>query len=286
MSETKKRGDIGICPNCGAPYQPGMGKCPECGHIFQNVQSNHSAQILADKLGQLISKHKDAYGDGKVLSRNEEIENCIITFPIPSDKEDLIEFIASLDAGRRSSVDWAKAYNAKYKECILKAQVMFPNDEHITQLVKLTNKIGFIERIKMIVNYNEGICTLLAIILILVICVIYISSYESNYTSTRNEIENKISTQLENLSNEISNLPNPTKDNCSDCASSIENIIWMPVNTEFSDGRGGDDVEALNTLQERAIRSFILKKNSYIKRVNASGLVPPLQEDTISNYGY
>ena len=249
MSETKKRGDIGICPNCGAPYQPGMGKCPECGHIFQNVQSNHSAQILADKLGQLISKHKDAYGDGKVLSRNEEIENCIITFPIPSDKEDLIEFIASLDAGRRSSVDWAKAYNAKYKECILKAQVMFPNDEHITQLVKLTNKIGFIERIKMIVNYNEGICTLLAIILILVICVIYISSYESNYTSTRNEIENKISTQLENLSNEISNLPNPTKDNRSDCASFIEHITWMPVNTEFRDGRGGDKHERVQRVR-------------------------------------
>lgn len=280
MSETKKIGDIGICPNCGAPYQPGMGKCPECGHVFQNVKANGSAQLLAEKLEKIIIKHQD---DEHTDKRDDEITNCIMRFVIPSDKEDLIEFIASLDAGRRSSVDWAKAYNAKYKECILKAQVMFPNDEHITQLVKLTNKIGFIERIKMIVNYNKVICILLAMILIPVIILISISISESN---TRNEIENKISTQLENLSNEISNLPNPTKDNRSDCASSIEHIIWMPVNTEFSDGRGGDDVEALNTLQERAIRSFILKKNSYIKRVNASGLVPPLQEDTISNYGY
>lgn len=284
MSETKKRGDIGICPNCGAPYQPGMGKCPECGHIFQNVQSNHSAQILADKLGQLISKHKDAYDDGEVLSRNVEIGNCIMTFPIPSDKEDLIEFITTLDAGRKTSVGWAKAYNAKYKECILKAQVMFPGDPQIDMLIKLTNKIGLFGRFRIWwSSLGSFMKSWLPFMLVIVVFFFYLF-YSTD--KTKEEIEDKITTQLETLSNEISNLPSPTKDNCSDCASSIEHIIWMPVNTEFSDGRGGDDVEALNTLQERAIRSFILKKNSYIKRVNASGLVPPLQEDTISNYGY
>ena len=104
MSERKKRGDIDICPNCGAPYQPGIGKCPECGHVYQNVEANHSAQILAKKLEILVSEHKDAWDAGEVKARNVEIGNCIMTFPIPSDKEDLIEFIASMDVGRKSSV--------------------------------------------------------------------------------------------------------------------------------------------------------------------------------------
>lgn len=282
MSETKKIGDIGICPNCGAPYQPGMGKCPECGHVFQNVKANGSAQLLAEKLEKIIIKHQD---DERTDKRDDEITNCIMRFVIPSDKEDLIEFIASLDAGRRSSVDWAKAYNAKYKECILKAQVMFPGDPQIEMLIKLTNKFGLFGRLKMWWNSFDN-----SVIWVPIFCFFLPFTFWGYLTysdnKTKEEIENKITTQLETLSNEISNLPNPTKDNRSDCASSIEHIIWMPVNTEFSDGRGGDDVEALNTLQERAIRSFILKKNSYIKRVNASGLVPPLQEDTISNYGY
>lgn len=282
MSETKKRGDIGICPNCGAPYQPGMGKCPECGHIFQNVQSNHSAQILAEKLEKLISY---ACIDGESLKGNAEIENCILSFPIPPDKENLIEFITSLDAGRKSSVGWSKAYNAKYKECILKAKVMFPGDPQIEMLIKLTNKFGLFGKLKMWWNsFNISVNWAVIFLFLFIFAIPGYLIYSEN--KTKEEIEDKITTQLETLSNEISNLPNPTKDNRSDCASFIEHITWIPVNTEFSDGRGGEDVEALNTLQERAIRSFILKKNSYIKRVNASGLVPPLQEDTISNYGY
>lgn len=284
MPEKKKRGEVAICPNCGAPYQPGIGKCTECGHVFQNVGVNHSAQVLSEKLEKLVSKHKDAYDDGEVNARNVEIGNSIMTFPIPSDKEDLIEFIASLDAGRKSSVGWAKAYHTKYKECILKAQVMFPGDPQICQLIKLTNTLGFWGKFKMwwtsLGGFMKG---WLPAMLVLSAILVYLFYSTGN---TKNEIEEKITTQLETLSIEITNLPNPTKDNCSDCASLIEQITWEPVNTQFNDGRGGDDVKALNTLQENSIRSFIKKKNSYIKRVNAAGQIPPLQEDTISNYGY
>ncbi len=277
----KKRGEVAICPNCGAPYKPGVGKCTECGHVFQNVETNHSAQVLSEKLEKLVSSHNT---DRKEEARNVEIGNCIMTFPIPSDKEDLIEFIASLDAGRKSSVGWAKAYHAKYRECILKAQVMFPGDPQIGQLIKLTNNLGLFGKIKMWWTSLDSFIK--AWIPLMLICFVPLLFMWNSTSNTKNEIEEKITGQLEKISSEIANLPSPTKENCDDCASLIEQITWKPVNTQFSDGRGGDDVKALNTLQENSIRSFIIKKNSYIKRVNATGMVPPLQEDTISNYGY
>ena len=284
MSERKKRGDIDICPNCGAPYQPGIGKCPECGHVYQNVEANHSAQILAKKLEILVSEHKDAWDAGEVKARNVEIGNCIMTFPIPSDKEDLIEFIASMDVGRKSSVGWVKAYNAKYKECLLKAQVMFPGDPQISQLIKLTNNLGLFGRIKM--HWNSTGPLKYFLIIFLIIPIVIIACIKCSTSSNKSEIEGEILNQLDALSTEITNLPKPTKDNCSDCAVLIDNIIWKPINIQFSDGHGGDDVRALGTMQEKSIQSFIQKKNSYIRRVNAVGLTPPLQEDTISNYGY
>ena len=190
MPEKKKRGEVAICPNCGAPYQPGIGKCTECGHVFQNVGVNHSAQVLSEKLEKLVSKHKDAYDDGEVNARNVEIGNSIMTFPIPSDKEDLIEFIASLDAGRKSSVGWAKAYHTKYKECILKAQVMFPGDPQICQLIKLTNTLGFWGKFKMwwtsLGGFMKG---WLPAMLVLSAILVYLFYSTGN---TKNEIEEKI----------------------------------------------------------------------------------------------
>lgn len=280
MSERKKRGDIDICPNCGTPYQPGIGKCPECGHVYQNVEANHSAQILAKKLEILVSKHKDAYDDGEVKSRNVEIGNCIMTFPIPSDKEDLIEFIASMDVGRKSSVGWVKAYDAKYKECILKAQIMFPEDPQISQIIKLTNNLGTLGKIKMWYNSLGAFMKfwlpfMLGLIIILVVLL--------NFSDTT---QDKISEQLDTLSNNIDNLPIPTKDNMSECAREIQMIIWTPIEISSTEGFNGDIGRSENEHQRKAVQSFVYKKNSYIRLINAEGMMPPLKEDTISNYGY
>jgi len=278
MSETKKRGDIGICPNCGAPYQPGIGKCPECGHVFQNVKANSSAQLLAKKLEELIGKYKYADTDEKKEACHLEISNCIMSFVIPSDKEDLIDFITNLDSGRRSSVPWAKAYHAKYKECILKAQVLFVDDPQMTQLTSLTQKMTLFGHLKMwwnsINKFNFGV-----IVFFIILCSLFFGFPIYNKIKERAQeeiIQNQISEQLTKLSDAISALPVPTKDNNSDCANKIQKIIWVPV-----DITGHSEFEIY---QRKAVKAFADIKNSYIKQINDTGIRPPLEEDDVYNH--
>ena len=108
---TEKRGNIVKCPNCGAPIEAGAVKCKECGYAFTNVKANNTAKEFAIMLEQRIQKVR--YDDEKtnINKVNEFIKN----YPLPTGKEDLLEFIASLDARRRSSSKYQDAYNAKYK---------------------------------------------------------------------------------------------------------------------------------------------------------------------------
>lgn len=135
---TEKRGNIVKCPNCGAPIEAGAIKCKECSYVFTNVKANNTAKEFAFMLDQKIAKVRYDHDMNNINKVNEFIKN----FPLPTGKEDLLEFIASLDARRRSQSYYQEAYNAKYKECTNKAKIQFAGDAQIEALLSRTEKFS------------------------------------------------------------------------------------------------------------------------------------------------
>lgn len=149
--DSNKVGIVKKCPNCGAPYHPGTGKCPECGHLFQEMGGNSSAQRLAEGVQRILndSNNKEniisqTFGVSLGLDKLKKVEQYVLNFPIPNTKDDMLEFITSLDSKRKmeGSSGLQNVYKAKYKEVIKKAKIMFPDDEQLSEAIAMTNKFS------------------------------------------------------------------------------------------------------------------------------------------------
>ena len=161
-----KIGNVQKCPNCGAPYEPGTVKCPDCGHVFQNREVVLSSQRMTNGINQIMEKYapkieEAAKEEGRLRSKSSkdaninvtsrvkdamknEIKSFITNFPIPSAKDDLLEFITSM-AARRSGIhnDYEDAYRAKLNESINKAKLYFPDDPQFAPLIERFTKLSF-----------------------------------------------------------------------------------------------------------------------------------------------
>lgn len=134
-----KFGDVKKCPNCGEPVEPMAVKCSACGYEFRNVEALKSSQRLAEKLEAIDEAYRGKEIEQDLglellgLKKNDvarEQVTVIKNFPVPTTKEDLLDFAISMQS-RWNSDDHSglkSAYKAKYDECVNKAQVLFPND--------------------------------------------------------------------------------------------------------------------------------------------------------------
>lgn len=111
--KSNKEGSIKKCPSCGAPTQSFNTKCPECDHEFRDTQSTRSVteffKILGDNIdakseedetnplkavGKMYSKmfsEGGMFGGGKTGEKEREL---IKNFPVPNNKEDILEFLS------------------------------------------------------------------------------------------------------------------------------------------------------------------------------------------------
>ena len=165
---TEKRGNIVKCPNCGAPIEAGAVKCKECGYVFTNVKANNTAKEFAIMLEQRIQKVRYDGDKTNINKVNEFIKN----YPLPTGKEDLLEFIASLDARRRSKSNYQEAYNAKYQECVTKAKTLFAGDSDVTSLLAQTEK-GYRAHtfIATVIQHKKIIFIVIVVVLLLKGCI-------------------------------------------------------------------------------------------------------------------
>ena len=139
-----KFGDVKKCPRCGEPVEPMAVKCSACGYEFRNVEALKSSQRLAEKLEAINEAYRGkkvetnmGFGfkqDTTVFEVGREQVTAIKSFPVPTTKEDLLDFAISMQSKWNSSTlsdrlaGLESAYKAKYDECVNKAQVLFPND--------------------------------------------------------------------------------------------------------------------------------------------------------------
>ncbi|MBR5640239.1 MAG: hypothetical protein IKW83_11015 [Muribaculaceae bacterium] len=148
--ESQKFGNVQKCPNCGAVVEAGTAKCNYCGYVFRNIEANSSTIRLAEKIDAIEAKHcskKSIISDmnpNTELRRQKEVASAIKNFPMPSSKDDLLEFAISMQAKWTNTDRYEslikKAYKAKYDEAINKAKVLFPNDPQFSGLFEQAKK--------------------------------------------------------------------------------------------------------------------------------------------------
>ena len=168
--KSDKFGDVKKCPACGAMVQSFQSKCPDCGHDYSNIESNASIQKLFKMLDDVESGRKDdegmdplkafggamakGFGMGgvgdKINNRKKEI---IKNFPIPTTKDDILEFLSlaipnarkqgnfftsgafNSPANERNKLhnDFVPIWKAKCEQIVLKARFSMKEDKSILE---------------------------------------------------------------------------------------------------------------------------------------------------------
>lgn len=108
--KSDKYGDVRKCPSCGAIVESYTTRCPDCDYEFHNVESNASVQTLMRMLMAVDDKSpsevninssfdvakaaiSQMYGFGPDRGPLKKKKTIINNFPIPTTKEDIIEFL-------------------------------------------------------------------------------------------------------------------------------------------------------------------------------------------------
>lgn len=124
--KSSKYGDVRKCPSCGAMVQSFQTRCSDCGYEFSNVASNSSIQKLFKMLDDVEAARKEKSVGGTVLeffaksyglsanktdSRKKEI---IKNFPVPTTKEDILEFLSLAIPNAKKQGNFLTAKNEEY----------------------------------------------------------------------------------------------------------------------------------------------------------------------------
>lgn len=151
--KSQKMGDVMKCPSCGAQVVSGLAICPECGFAFKNVDLNHSAQALQQRLKDLEQEYAVKIENAKAEKKknflgflsfsaldlehelNEKKSEAISTFLVPNSRIDLMELLSmtqrlgSPHGSQYGGRDNFKlAYWQLYCSCVNKARFSFADD--------------------------------------------------------------------------------------------------------------------------------------------------------------
>jgi hypothetical protein len=145
--QSNKEGNLKKCPSCGAPVPSFSLFCAECGHEFRNTEATVS-------VNEFFKQVKSA--------KTEDRAMIISNYPIPNNKEDLIEFI-TLAIGHSTELsteekltyrNWTgsykpelhcrdseiKAWQSKAEAGLMKARLLFSDEPQIIQHINNFDK--------------------------------------------------------------------------------------------------------------------------------------------------
>lgn len=159
--KSDKYGDVKKCPSCGAMIESFKTSCGYCGHAFTNVDANSSIERLFKMLneaedmrvmekqsdnplsaigGAFSDALSDIRGPGKVDRKKMEI---ISNFPIPTTREDMLEFlslalpraqkkgnfITAQNPENKVHNSFVNVWHAKCEQVIMKARFSMKDDK-------------------------------------------------------------------------------------------------------------------------------------------------------------
>lgn len=160
--ETKPKSGITRCPACGEIVDKNAVICPSCGFGIRDV-ADGSIALLSQKLDLIESKRpqKRKKDENDTISATDERKISLIrSWPIPTNKDDLIEFAAMASGNcvappndhmyRTAEDALADAWRSKFDQAYAKAEHLFGNSEDFVLLEKLKTDIqrrAFISRL-------------------------------------------------------------------------------------------------------------------------------------------
>ncbi len=136
----------------------------------QNSRTNDSTSKQSSSMAKLqreIATIISKTGDDEV--REQKIRNKIENFPVPNTKEDLFEFTVSSLSKIGDDSEFRSSYEAKYLECISKAEILFPNDP---LFIGVANKYKEVKKAIIKKYIRLGLFVAALFVLFAIICLI------------------------------------------------------------------------------------------------------------------
>ncbi len=150
IKEREPKSKIARCPACGEIVDKNAIICPSCGYAIRDV-ADGSIALLSQKLDLIESKRpqkrkKDE--NGTISATDERKISLIRSWPIPNNKDDLIEFAAmasgnciappKLGVDRIAAEDaLAEAWRSKFDQAYAKAERLFGKSEDFALIKNL-----------------------------------------------------------------------------------------------------------------------------------------------------
>lgn len=162
IKETKPKSAITRCPACGEIVDKNAVICPSCGFGIRDV-ADGSIALLSQKLDLIESKRpQKRNSDSHTTTATDERKISLIrSWPIPTNKDDLIEFAAMASGNciappndymyRTAEDALADAWRSKFDQAYAKAEHLFGDSEDFALLEELKTDIqkrAFISRLR------------------------------------------------------------------------------------------------------------------------------------------
>lgn len=165
QNDDKHKSNVRKCSACGAIVDSFITRCPECGNELKNIGTVSSFNCLMQKLSEIDTneKIKTSLLRQSFTGRNDKIsakKTIITTFPIPTMKEDLLEFLSMsiplaqykgtfLSRSNIGSINYehnqlVNAWKAKVEQVIVKSRIAMKDDKEImAEIDNYAKEIGF-----------------------------------------------------------------------------------------------------------------------------------------------
>lgn len=101
---------------------------------IQNIEEKWNPIIEEESYRERKNKYE--------AEKKKEVKDFIKLFPVPSDKEDLLDFISSLGAIRHSPI-YEEEYFYKFNEALNKAKTNYSNDPQYVPLIERYSKFSW-----------------------------------------------------------------------------------------------------------------------------------------------
>lgn len=164
VKKTTFEGNVYKCPSCGEVINHDTLICPSCNHQIRGRLVSNSIQIFSEKIS---------------LQNDERIKiELIKTFPIPNNREDIIEFMflasSNFDARHyatnKATDSVSGAWLSKIDQCYKKGKIMFTNQGDLIAIESIYNEVHAktksVEKSKLIMTICGIALTVLALVLI------------------------------------------------------------------------------------------------------------------------